>query len=160
MRRGQWIRIVLVIAATGLSACATTDEPYRTTDPRTSGEPTYPVQQAHRYGYVETIEVVNADRREGIGVGAVAGAIAGGVLGSQIGSGSGRTAATVGGAVLGGVVGHQVEQRVRGSPEAGTEYAIRVRMDDGSYQTFRQPTQGNIRVGDRVRIEGGAIYPM
>jgi outer membrane lipoprotein SlyB len=31
-------------------------------------------------------------------------------------------------------------------------------MDDGSYQTLTQATTGNFRVGDRVRIENGALY--
>jgi outer membrane lipoprotein SlyB len=153
------MRYILVAAlAIGLGACATNDERYGTSYPGTTGEATQPVQQAHRYGYVETIETVSSNRREGLGVGAIGGAIAGGVLGNQVGHGTGRAAATVGGAVIGGVVGHEVEQRVRGN-ESVTEYAYRVRMDDGSYQTFRRPAQ-DIRVGDRVRIEGGGIYPM
>jgi outer membrane lipoprotein SlyB len=150
--------ILLTVAGLALAGCATDGDRYGGTSPAPVGEPTYPVQQAHRYGYVESIETVGADRRDGPGVGAIGGAIAGGVLGSQVGHGTGRAAATVGGAVIGGVVGHQVEQRVRGN-DGATEYAYRVRMDDGSYQTFRRPTQ-DIRVGDRVRIEGGAIYPM
>jgi outer membrane lipoprotein SlyB len=158
MRHTKRTCTVIAAAAIGLAACATNDDGYRATYPASTGEPTYPVQQAHRYGYVESIETVGGDRREGLSVGAIGGAIAGGVLGNQVGHGTGRAAATVGGAVIGGVVGHQVEQRVRGN-EAATEYAYRVRMDDGSYQTFRRPAQ-DIRVGDRVRIEGGTIFPM
>ena len=95
---------------------------------------------------------------EASGVGAVAGGVIGGVLGHQVGSGSGNTAATIGGAVIGGVIGHQVEQRVRGGQAAGVEYVFRVRMDDGSYQTFRKETHDNIRVGDRVRVERGNMF--
>lgn len=150
--------LIATAAMIALAGCATDSARYGGTSPAPVGEAGYPVQQAHRYGYVESIETVTGDRREGLGVGAIGGAIAGGVLGNQVGHGTGRAAATVGGAVIGGVVGHQVEQRVRGT-EAVTEYSYRVRMDDGSYQTFRRPAQ-DIRVGDRVRIEGGAIYPM
>jgi outer membrane lipoprotein SlyB len=150
--------LIVTAAAISLAGCASDNTRYGGTTPAPVGEASYPVQQTHRYGYVESIETVSGDRNEGLGVGAVGGAIAGGVLGNQVGHGTGRAAATVGGAVIGGVVGHQVEQRVRGK-DGVTEYAYRVRMDDGSYQTFRRPAQ-DIRVGDRVRIEGGTIFPM
>jgi outer membrane lipoprotein SlyB len=59
--------------------------------------------------------------------------------------------------VAGGVIGHQVEQHVKGrNPD--TSYRFRVRMDDGSYQTFTQDAHDNIRVGDRVRIENGRVW--
>ncbi len=149
--------ILVATAAIALASCATPSDPYRTTYPTS---PTYPVQDIARYGYVESIEAVPGDsRREGPGIGAIGGAVAGGVLGNQIGHGTGRAAATVGGAVVGGIVGHQVEQRVRGS-QSDAEYLVRVRMDDGTYQTFRKAEVGNIRVGDRVRAEGGTIYSM
>jgi outer membrane lipoprotein SlyB len=149
--------MLVAAAALGLAACATPDDPNRTTSP--GGGTAYPpVQEVARYGYVESIETVTGERREGIGVGAIGGAIAGGAIGSQIGSGSGRTAATIGGAVVGGVVGHQVEQHVRGNQAVGVEYVFRVRMDDGSYQTFRKETHDNIRIGDRVRVERNNLF--
>jgi outer membrane lipoprotein SlyB len=152
--------ILVATAAIGLASCASPNDPYRTTYPTGQSYPTYPTQEVARYGYVESIETVAGDRREGVGVGAIGGAIAGGVLGNQVGHGTGRAAATVGGAVIGGVVGHQVEQRVRGNQSGSDDYQIRVRMDDGSYQTFRKEASSNIRVGDRVRVEGGTIYAM
>jgi outer membrane lipoprotein SlyB len=119
----------------------------------------YPQSQAARYGYVDAVEVVAGEPRStGPGIGAIGGAIAGGVLGNQVGSGTGRAAATVGGAVAGGVIGHQVEQHVRGSQNAASQYRFRVRMDDGSFQTFVQDRHDNIRVGDRVRIENNQVY--
>jgi outer membrane lipoprotein SlyB len=119
----------------------------------------YPQGQAARYGYVESVEVVAGEPRStGPGIGAIGGAIAGGVLGNQVGHGTGRAAATVGGAVAGGVIGHQVEQHVKGSQNAETMYRFRVRMDDGSYQTYTQNTHDNIRVGDRIRVENGRVY--
>ena len=151
--------VLAAVAAVSLASCATNDDRYRTTYPGDTGYPTSTQQQTARYGYVESIETAGGERREGLGVGAVGGAIAGGVLGNQVGHGTGRAAATVGGAVIGGVVGHQVEQRVRGSNDGPAEYAYRVRMDDGSYQTIRRSTQ-DIRTGERVRIDGGTMYPM
>ena len=157
---------ILVAAATiAIAGCAAPYDPYQTSSPGGASYPTYPAyppypnQEIARYGYDEAIETVGAEpRREGPGIGAIGGAIAGGVLGHQVGSGSGNTAATIGGAVLGGVVGHTVEQQVRNRQAAGVEYRFRVRMDDGSYQTFSKETHDNIRVGDRVRIERGNIF--
>jgi outer membrane lipoprotein SlyB len=62
--------------------------------------------------------------------------------------------------VVGGVVGHQVEKHVRERQGVGVEYHVRVRMDDGSYQTFRKETHDNLRVGDRVRVERGNVFAM
>jgi outer membrane lipoprotein SlyB len=153
---------VLAAAATlGVAGCAS--DPYQTAYPGNypaAGSSTYPpYQQTARYGYVESVETVAAeDQKTGPGIGAIGGAIAGGVLGHQVGSGSGNTAATIGGAVLGGVVGHKVEQSVRNRQAAGVEYRFRVRMDDGSYQTFSKETHDGIQVGDRVRVEQNNIF--
>lgn len=123
----------------------------------TAQYPTYPAPQSARYGYVEAVEVIDGERRDGPGIGAIGGAIAGGVLGNQVGHGTGRAAATIGGAVIGGVIGNQVEQRVRGN-QAASAYRFRVRMDDGSYQTLTQEGHDNIRAGDRVRVENGRVF--
>ena len=151
--------ILAAATVVGLAGCAAPNDPYQTSYPSGPSYPTYPNQDVARYGYVESVDTVTPERNyTGPGVGAIGGAIAGGVLGHQVGSGSGNTAATIGGAVLGGVVGHQVEQRVRGNQAAGVEYVFRVRMDDGSYQTFRKETNDGIRVGDRVRVERGNLF--
>jgi outer membrane lipoprotein SlyB len=157
-------------AALTLGACAAPYDPnaqYPANQPVSSTYPAYPAYPSAqnpdvaRYGYVESVETVTAERGyTGPGIGAIGGAVAGGVLGNQVGSGSGNTAATIGGAVIGGVIGHTVEQRVRGNQAAGAEYVFRVRMDDGSYQTFRKETHDNIRVGDRVKVERNNIFLM
>ena len=161
--------LLAAAAAFGLAAC-TTPYPNDPNYPNPGAQypnpqypnaqyPQYPQGQAAGYGYVDAVEVVAGEPRStGPGIGAIGGAIAGGVLGNQVGSGTGRAAATVGGAVAGGVIGHQVEQRVRGGQNAGTMYRFRVRMDDGSYQTYTQERHDNIRVGDRVRVENGQVY--
>lgn len=146
--------VLAAVATLGLAACATPQDPHRTTYPESTSYPNPPVQQVAQYGYVESIEAITPESN--VGVGALGGAVAGGALGNQVGSGSGRTAATIGGAVIGGVVGHQVEKRVRGAQ--GVEYHFRVRMDDGTYQTFKKETHDNIRVGDRVRVEAGNLF--
>jgi outer membrane lipoprotein SlyB len=161
MKYGKRITFLAATAALGLAACTT--PPYQDPSypggqyPATSQYPTSPQGQYARYGYVEAVEVVPTEQRSGPGIGAIGGAIAGGVLGNQVGHGTGRAAATVGGAVAGGVIGHQVEQHVRGG-QANSQYRFRVRMDDGSYQTYTQDRHDNIRVGDRVRVENGQVY--
>jgi outer membrane lipoprotein SlyB len=89
----------------------------------------------------------------GIGLGTVAGAVIGGVAGHQVGSGSGNTAATIAGAAGGAYIGHQLEKR----KQAENAYRITVRMENGDYQTLIQPSIGDLRVGDRVRIDNGVL---
>jgi outer membrane lipoprotein SlyB len=151
---------VLAALVLGLAACTSpTPRPadsYPGSSPSAGTAPRPADPQSVRYGYVEAVEDVNAGS-SGPGLGAIGGAIAGGVLGNQIGHGSGRAAATVGGAVLGGVAGHKVEEAIRG--RAGAAYRFRVRLDDGTYQTITQEQHDNLRVGDRVRIENGRVWP-
>lgn len=107
-------------------------------------------------GVVQSIDLVKGGiAGSGLGLGTVAGGVVGGILGSQVGSGTGQTVATVGGAAAGAYVGHQLE---KGKTSTGDAYKFTIRMDDGSYQTLTQATTGNFRVGDRVRIENGALY--
>ena len=45
------------------------------------------------------------------------------------------------------------------NPMRELHVSLPVRMDDGSYQTFTQEDHMNLRVGDRVRVENGHVYP-
>lgn len=92
--------------------------------------------------------------------GTAIGAIVGGLLGSQIGGGSGRTAATVLGAVGGGVVGNRMAQNTAPGTVASTNpvYRIEVQTDQGYVRTYDVAATGDLRPGDRVRIENGVIY--
>lgn len=165
MNRTQTMNALVIATTLGLAACTT--PPY-SQSPGSNPTGSYPSSQYpssySRYGYVESIETIAEERRSGIGgtgvgIGAIGGAIAGGVLGNQVGSGSGRAAATVGGAIAGGVIGDQVEKRVNNNRADGVgAYRLRVRMDDGSYQTFTQDRIDNLRVGDRVRIDNGQVW--
>jgi outer membrane lipoprotein SlyB len=47
---------------------------------------------------------------------------------------------------------------VRGPNQATTTYRFRVRLDDGSYQTYTQDQHDNVRVGDRVRVDNGRVW--
>lgn len=113
------------------------------------------------YGRVEAIDTVRDDASTGTGtrqiVGAVIGGVAGGALGSQIGSGRGQTAATVIGAVGGAVAGNEVAKRT-GSSTHDEDYNVRVRMDNGSYQTVRMENPPGVSVGERVSVYQNAVY--
>ena len=90
-------------------------------------------------------------------LGAVIGGVAGGLLGNQIGSGGGRAAATILGAVGGAAVGQHLARNANGSTtQAG--YRITMQSDNGVIRTYEVPATGDLRVGDRVRVDNGVIY--
>jgi len=105
-----------------------------------------------QYGNVSNIELVPTSTRSSAG-GTVLGAVIGAVVGSQIGGGSGRAAATGLGAVGGAVIGNNIA-RSRADNEV---YRISVRMDNGATAQFDYERVDDLRVGDRVRVEGGQI---
>ena len=78
------------------------------------------------------------------------------MIGNQAVHNGARPARTIGGAVVGGMIGNEIEKRV--NPGQPAQYRYRVRMDDGSYQTFSQEADANVRAGDRVRIENGRVW--
>ena len=142
------IATFLTVAAL-MSGCASTD-----TSPVSSSSS----YSGSTYGVVDAIELVRGSSDgiggSGIGAGAVIGGVVGGVLGHQVGGGTGQDIATVAGVVGGAVAGHQIEK----STKQKDAYRIRVRLDNGGYQTVTQPSINDLRVGDRVRIENGNLY--
>jgi outer membrane lipoprotein SlyB len=139
-------------AALAMSACAS--DPVSYSQPSyTSSGPYYAANDTYDSGRVVAIDVVRGSGRSS-GAGAVIGGIVGGVVGHQIGSGRGNDAATVAGAVGGAVVGNEVEKR-RNDDE---RYRVVVRMRDGREATFEQDSLDGLRVGDRVRIDGGRVF--
>jgi len=162
----------LVVAGT-LAACGTTDlygpnnYPVSSVDPaRTYPYGTYPAQPMA--GYVEYGRVTNVTMISGgppgyspnrSAAGGVIGAIVGGVLGNQIGSGGGRAAATVLGATAGAVVGSNIGRNT--APQVNSQYPVyrvTVQTDSGQMRTYDVNATGDLRPGDRVRIENGVIY--
>jgi uncharacterized protein YcfJ len=109
------------------------------------------------YGRVTNIEYFPGGvSRAGPNVpGAIVGAVAGAVLGHQIGGGSGRDAATVLGGAAGAAVGSQVG---RGTTVTDAVYRITVQTDSGIVRYYDVPAAGELRVGDRVRVDNGVIY--
>ena len=106
---------------------------------------------AVQYGNVSNIEVVSSGTR-GAG-GAVLGAVIGAVIGNQIGRGTGRAAATGLGAVGGAVIGNNLQKR-----NETDVYRVSVRWDSGNMGQFDYHSIEDLRVGDRVRVDGGQLH--
>lgn len=110
------------------------------------------------YGRVANIEVMRS-QTSGTGTsggGAVAGGVVGGVLGNQIGRGNGRTAATVLGVVGGALLGNGIEAN-NNAPRVYESYRVSVQTENGGYRAFDVSSPGDLRIGDRVRIDNGQI---
>ncbi|TFZ05770.1 glycine zipper 2TM domain-containing protein [Ramlibacter henchirensis] len=95
-------------------------------------------------------------------VGGIIGAVVGNVAGKHINSGDNRTAATVigaaGGAALGNRMGQRQEPNTASSGAGGPAYRVVVQTDQGAWRTYEVGALGDLRVGDRVRVENGVIY--
>lgn len=147
-----------VVVLAGLVACAA---PAPTSTPVSSYPATYPAgttaPQAYvEYGRVSNVEAIQTtEKGRGSGVGAVLGGVAGAVVGHQIGGGSGKDAATVLGAVGGAVAGNSIEKSRNATVRES--YRVSVQLDNGSSRAYDVPSYGNLRVGDRVKIENGQI---
>jgi outer membrane lipoprotein SlyB len=168
MHKSRIASIASVTVLAGmLAACAA---PYYPNQP-TSGYPasSYPAAGGYpatttapnyvEYGRVSNIEVVqaaSAGTNNGT-AGTLIGGVVGGLLGNQVGSGGGRSAATVLGAVGGAVVGNQIANRNAG-PATGAVYRITVQTDGGQWRAFDVNATGDLRVGDRVRIDNNVLY--
>lgn len=145
-----------IVIATFLAVVAVMSGCANTGSSPVSSSPSY---SSTAYGVVESIEMTRGSGSgggiggSGIGVGAVIGGVVGGVLGHQVGGGSGQDIATAAGVVGGAVAGHQIEK----SRTQQDTYRIRVRLDNGGYQTVTQQSISDMRVGDRVRIDNDRV---
>ena len=143
--------VTLLFAGTALvGGCASADTPYDRYD---NGGSRYSGARSNvgYYGVVDSIESTRGGSKDNAIAGTIIGGVIGGVIGHQIGGGTGNTVATVAGAVGGAAVGHEIGESNAG-PDA---YRLRIRFDNGNYQTVTQASIGNLRVGDSVRIENG-----
>ena len=109
------------------------------------------------YGRVNNIEVFQTQQQsQSSGLGAVIGGVAGAVVGRQIGGGSGRDVATVAGALGGAVAGNAIEKNR--NPNVSQAYRVSVQLDNGGVRAYDVPTTGELRIGDRVRIQNGQLF--
>jgi outer membrane lipoprotein SlyB len=104
--------------------------------------------------------LISAGGRPGnAAAGTALGAVAGGLLGNQIGHGAGRAAATILGAAGGAAVGNHIAGGNNPyANTAGPVYRVSVQTDSGQLRTYDVSATGDLRPGDRVRIENGVIY--
>jgi len=149
------------VATAMLAACSSYPMgPTYSSYPATTSYPvaSYPAAGTE-YGRIVNIEylpVGSTAPHSGV-IGAVVGGLAGAALGSAIGAGAGRTAATVLGGVAGATVGNQIGRNHEGATtQAG--YRITMQTEGGAIRTFEVPATGDLRVGDRVRVDNGVIY--
>ena len=114
-------------------------------------EPSY----ARNTGIVSSIELIRGQSSSGVSPGGtIIGAVVGGLLGNQIGAGRGRTAATVAGAAGGALAGNAIGQRTQSSPDT---YRVAIQYDGGGSQYIDVSDPGDLRTGDRVRVDGNQI---
>jgi outer membrane lipoprotein SlyB len=106
-----------------------------------------------QYGTVAAIRPIGGATSPSGVAGSLVGALVGGVLGNQIGRGHGRDAATVLGVLGGAVAGNQLGQHM-GQPSG---YRVDIQLSDGTMRSFDMQTPGDLRPGERVRIDGNQI---
>ena len=132
-----------------VSACAT---PY-TVMPASHPNDNYEAAYRATHGRIASMEQVDESGRPS-GAGAVIGGVAGGVVGHQFGHGSGKDAATILGVIGGALAGNEIE-RNNTAPRPG--YRMVIRMDDGRSRDYAVASIGDLRVGERVRIDHNQI---
>ena len=104
-----------------------------------------------RQGVIEQITPTTIQSSQHTGVGAVVGGLAGLGIGSLIGGGTGRDVAMVAGTIGGAIAGGEIANRYS-QPLAGQQIVVRTRS--GVLVSVTQPVSPNLRVGQRVYIEG------
>lgn len=104
-----------------------------------------------RQGVIEQITLVQLQTNHHRGIGAIVGGLGGLGIGSLIGGGTGRDVAMVAGALGGALIGNNVQKRYD-QPVEGQQ--IIVRVTSGVLVAVTQPVDPNLRMGQRVYIEG------
>ena len=113
--------------------------------------PMPPAPEEVRRGVIEQITPTQITSNQHRGVGAVMGGLVGLGLGSLIGGGTGRDVAMVAGAIGGAVVGNEVQKR---NDQPIPAQQIMVRTSNGVLVAITQPSSPDLRVGQRVYIQG------
>jgi outer membrane lipoprotein SlyB len=132
-----WKRWMLtLIGAVMISACAS-----------------QPTSTVTYYGTIESITLQRAGSTDPINVGSVLGGIAGAVIGYQFGGGVGKGLLTAAGAVGGALLGNEVQKS-----QDRDRYRITVRLENGGTLVVSEVDEGQLRVGDRVRVVNNRVY--
>ena len=155
MKTNYTVAATFIMATVILSGCASPYNPMPVSQPYPASTQ-YSQPQYSEYGVIDSIQMVQANANGGVGAGAAVGGVVGGLLGNQVGGGTGRTVATIAGVVGGAMAGNQIEQNNR--TQTRDMYQIRIRLNNGGYQTINQDSIDDLRIGNRVRIEGNRVY--
>jgi len=115
---------------------------------------------------IQTVQMgATSATNPGIGravVGGIIGAVVGSAIGKNVDNGHSRAGATVlgaaGGAAIGNRVGQNNDANTASSGAGGPAYRVTVQTDQGAWRTFEVGALGDLRVGDRVRVENNVIY--
>jgi outer membrane lipoprotein SlyB len=115
---------------------------------------------------IQTVQMgATSSTNPGIGravVGGIIGAVVGSAIGKNVDNGHSRAGATVlgaaGGAAIGNRTGQNAEANTASSGAGGPAYRVTVQTDQGAWRTFEVGALGDLRVGDRVRVENNVIY--
>jgi len=125
-------------------------------------------QVAQEFGRVTDIQTVsmgatsatNPNVRNAV-VGGIIGAVVGNVIGKNVNSGDNRSGVTVLGGAAGAAIGSGVGRNnpnTASSGAGGPAYRVSIQTDQGQMRTYEVGATGDLRVGDRVRVENGVIY--
>jgi outer membrane lipoprotein SlyB len=104
-----------------------------------------------RQGVIEQITETQLPTNHHRGLGAIVGGLGGLGIGSLIGGGTGRDVAMVAGTLGGALIGNNVQKRYD-QPVPGQQ--IIVRLKSGVLVQITQPADPNLRLGQRVYVEG------
>jgi outer membrane lipoprotein SlyB len=122
---------------------------------------TYPNTSTPTPAYTEYGRVTNIETLQGNAGGGnrpnVTTAVIGGILGAVVGNAVGHNST---GTVLGGLAGAAVGSQINKGPGAAasnTVYRFTIQTDGGAMRTYDVGNAGDMRTGDRVRIENGVI---
>lgn len=143
--------MIPVVAIALLGACASRA-------PSHSQTPVYGSSQSMttQFGRVSAIESIAGGQESSDGTtGAVVGGVAGAIVGRQMADSSrGKNVGTVIGAVAGAVIGQQIDKE---QSKAAASYRVTVSLDNRTVRKFEYRELGDLRVGDRVRVDGDRL---
>ena len=132
-----------VVVVAGLAACAAPmSQPAQgsTYPAATYPASTYPAQNPQgnyiEYGRVSNVEVLRTQQPASTsGLGAVIGAVGGAVAGNAV-------------------------EKNRNTQPVNESYRVSVQLDNGGTRAYDVPSYGELRIGDRVKIENNQLYRM
>jgi outer membrane lipoprotein SlyB len=121
----------------------------------------YGQQAGVEFGRVHHIQAMSGYQANS-GGGALLGGVIGAIVGRQFGNSSqGKANGTFAGAVGGVLIGNEIERQNRENRGYGRDgLVVSIALDHGGLREFAVPSVGDLRIGDRVRIEGNRLMRM